>query len=77
MYMKSVSFTEFRQNASAILNAVERGESVYIQRHGRVIARLVPAADDDTPAWKRPGPRLAVKGGSLTQAILDERRREP
>ena len=40
--MKIVSFTEFRNNASSFLDLVEKGEEVDIQRHGKVVARLVP-----------------------------------
>jgi hypothetical protein len=32
--MKSVSFTDFRANASALFDEVERGETVIVLRHG-------------------------------------------
>jgi prevent-host-death family protein len=73
--MLTVTSTAFRQNVSSILDAVEKGETVQISRHGRVIAEMVPSQDTTRmPSWKEPGVRLAVKGASLTRAILAERR---
>ena len=71
--MKKISFTEFRRQASDILNDVERGESVQITRHGKVIARIIPATDSQVPSWKRPRPGLVVPGISLSKTIIDER----
>ena len=73
--MKVVSFTEFRKNASEVLNFVEKGATVRVARHGKIIARIVPEGPQGTGlAWKREGLRLAAKGASLSRAILDERR---
>lgn len=73
--MKKVTFTEFRKNASAVLDRVEEGESICVLRHGRAIAKIIPAElDHHDPAWKRPGPRLVLPGTSLSKAVLDERR---
>ena len=74
--MKSLSFTEFRKKASEILNLVEKGETIRVLRHGKAIAKIVPAeADEKTPAWKRPGLRLVRPGASLSKAVLEERRK--
>ena len=76
--MKTLSFTEFRKNASGILDLVEKGESVRVLRHGKPIAKIVPAAlREAKPAWKRPGLRLVVAGASLSRAVLEERRSSP
>ena len=73
--MKTVSATEFRKNASAVLDLAEKGETVRIQRHGKAIARIVPAASEGALlAWKRPGLRLVAPGSSLSGAVLEERR---
>ena len=73
--MKVVSFTEFRKNASEVLNLVEKGAIIRITRHGKAIAKIVPEeSHEPEPAWKRSGLRLAVKGATLSKAILDERR---
>jgi prevent-host-death family protein len=73
--MRAVTFTEFRKNASEVLDRVERGESVRVLRHGRTIARIVPDEGSQTkPAWKRPGLHLVTAGTSLSSAVLEERR---
>jgi prevent-host-death family protein len=73
--MKDISFSEFRQNASSVLDLVEQGEEVEIRRHGKVVARLVPARiTRREPAWKKPGLRLVTKAPSLSQAIIQDRR---
>ena len=76
--MKSVSFTDFRANASALFDEVERGETVIVLRHGKAVAEIHPVAPTSrqTPSWQRPGPRLTTKGEGLSTAILGERGRE-
>ena len=76
--MRTVTFSEFRRNASGILDLVEKGEKVCILRHRKAIANIVPPEPRDSkPAWKRPGLRLVVPGASLSKAILQERRSKP
>jgi len=75
MLMKTVGFSEFRRNASALLDEVEQGEPIQIARHGKVVARLVAAhaSHDPGPGRRRQATPLVIPGFSLTQAILDER----
>jgi prevent-host-death family protein len=42
--MSAVSVREFSYNPSAMFARVERGETVQVTRHGKVIAVLLPAA---------------------------------
>jgi prevent-host-death family protein len=72
--MKTVSFTDFRNNASSLIDLVEKGEEVQIQRHGKVVARLVPPFEREEPAWKKPGLKLVTKAPSLSKAVLEDRR---
>ena len=73
--MKTVTFTEFRKNASGVLDLVEKGESIRVLRHGKAVARIIPAETREAqPAWKRPGLRLVTPGASLSRAVLEERR---
>jgi prevent-host-death family protein len=73
--MKTVTFTEFRKNASEVLDLVEKGETIRLLRHGKPIAKIVPAESHETkPAWRRPGLRLVAAGASLSRAVLEERR---
>ena len=82
--MRLLPLSEFRANASAMLDLVEQGEIVRIMRHGKPIADLVPvkapelAAPDSLPSWKRPfDPVKLPPGVSLSQAVLDERDAAP
>ena len=73
--VKTVTFTDFRRRASGLLDLVERGETIHVLRHGKVVARIVPAADAAAqPSWKRRGLRLAIPGAKVAEAILNERR---
>ncbi len=74
--MRTINFTEFRNNASMYLTKVENGETIRIIRHGKTIAEITPGGDnvDKLPAWKKKGLRLSVKGKHLSSAILSERK---
>lgn len=76
--MKTVTFSDFRRNASRILDLVEKGEGICILRHRKVIAKIVPPGSRESkPAWKRRGLRLVAAGVSLNRAVLEERRSKP
>jgi prevent-host-death family protein len=47
-----VGVRELRQNLSVYLQRVKRGESLEVTEHGHRVARLVPAAADESP-WDR------------------------
>lgn len=74
--MKTITFTEFRRNAAACFDTVEKGEKIRVLRHGRPIADIVPVSDEKhIPSWKRPALRLSIEGVSLSQEILKDRER--
>lgn len=76
--MKTVTFTEFRRNASEVLDLVEKGASIRLFRRGKGIAKNVaPDSVHARPAWKRPGLRLETAGVLLSRAVLQERRSSP
>jgi antitoxin (DNA-binding transcriptional repressor) of toxin-antitoxin stability system len=76
--MTTVTLTAFRSQASGMLSRVEAGETLVVLRHGRPIAEVSPISKpvSDTPSWKQPALRLAVKGVGLSSAILAERDHE-
>lgn len=43
--MREIKSSEAKTHLPELLDAVERGESIVITRHGRAIARLAPEAD--------------------------------
>lgn len=73
--MTMTTFTEFRKHAKTYFDSVERGETVRVIRHGKVIADIVPPREGlGEKAWRKPGLKLKIPGVSLTKAILRERR---
>ena len=74
--MKTVTFTEFRKNASLMMYDVEKGNTIRILRHGKPVAELTPLIPESTEmsSWKRSGLKLSTKGTILSKAILEERK---
>ena len=77
--MRHVQSTEAKAQLARLLSDVERGETITITRHGKAIARLVPAAADEAQqrqaavdalrAWRRTLP----KTGTTLEDILQWR----
>ena len=78
--MHTLPLSEFRANASAMLDLVERGETVRIMRHGKPVADLVPVRDEAPvrqPSWKPFEPVQLPAGALLSEAVLSERDEAP
>lgn len=77
--MQTIPLSEFRANASAMIDLVERGETVRILRHGKPVAELVPVTCDASPrvpSWKRviePLHVVRADGKTGSQLIVEER----
>ena len=78
--MHILPLSEFRANASAMLDLVEKGETVRIMRHGKPVADLVPVRVDQdlakVPSWKRAIEPLHIvrpDGKTGAQLIIEER----
>ena len=75
----SVPLSEFRANTSAMIDRVEKGETVRILRHGKPVAELVPMqpqAEQKVPRWKVPIEPLHIirpDGKTGAQLIIEER----
>lgn len=83
--MRSIAASEAKARFSELLGDVERGEVIEVTRHGKSIAKIVPAADDGKEerrkaavAWilenKRSGRRTGITLGDILSA-RDEGRR--
>ncbi|UNX54816.1 type II toxin-antitoxin system Phd/YefM family antitoxin [Georgenia sp. TF02-10] len=70
--METVSSTEARTHFSRLLDDVARGHSFTITRHGRRVARLVPADDrvEDTASVIEEL-RAARRGVTLSGSVRD------
>lgn len=77
--MHTIPLSEFRANASAMIDLVEQGETVRILRHGKPVAELVPMQAQEAkklPRWKLPvEPLRYLKAPSKSgaQMIVEER----
>lgn len=61
---------EFKATCLAVLDRVHaRGETVTITKRGRVIARLVPAGDDDDRPWQRLRGKARWTGDTLAPVV--------
>ena len=75
----NVPLSEFRAHAAAMIDLVEKGETVRILRHGKPVAELVPVqpqAEQKVPRWKLPIEPLKMirsDGKSGAQLIIEER----
>lgn len=69
--MREIQSSEAKTHLPQLLDAVERGETIVITRHGRAIARLVPEVEgraaevrkamDRIEAFRQIMPRLTVE----------------
>jgi prevent-host-death family protein len=79
--MKTVGTFEAKTHLSALLEQVERGEEITITRHGRAVARLVPAAAvghdrlEHTVARLKAFRRGRRLGDLSVKALIEEGRR--
>jgi len=73
MSSPTVPAAEFKAKCLALIDRVrERGEPITITKRGRVVARLVPAGDEEERPW------LALRGrgrwiGDPYAPVVDER----
>jgi prevent-host-death family protein len=88
--MRRIGIKELKRDASAIVDAVEAGETVVVTRRGTPVARLAPVGappgvqrllDQGLMSW--PGAptevpsevtRLAGEGVPISQQVLEDRR---
>ncbi len=77
--MSSITTKQLRQETSAVLNEVERGQSFEVTRKGKVIGRIEPAGKSERVPWETiMGPvREAQKccKSKTANVVMEERRR--
>jgi prevent-host-death family protein len=73
--MRTATFTELRNNAKKYFDAVEKGETVEIYRHGKPVALLSPAVREDPKEyWKNAKPLFKLKGPlTAAEMIIQDR----
>ncbi|MBA2384009.1 MAG: type II toxin-antitoxin system prevent-host-death family antitoxin [Actinobacteria bacterium] len=68
--MERVGIRELRQNLSAYLRRVKRGEPLEVTERGVPVARLEPIVDEDDPLARLEGRGLVVRRGRGSLADL-------
>ena len=76
--MQTLPLSEFRANASAMIDLVEKGETIRILRHGKLVAEVRPPvlAATPVPIWKlpvKPLQYLRQPDKTGAQLIIEER----
>lgn len=73
--MQYVQFSELRARCKLIFDRVESGERVLVTRHGRPIAEIIPYEETLLPCgWKRNVKKIKIKGESISNTVIKERR---
>jgi prevent-host-death family protein len=73
--MKSVTFSELRNNAKKYFDTVEQGETLEVFRHGKPVAILMPSGPRRQSRTSQEAP-LRIPGASLSRSILNERKED-
>jgi prevent-host-death family protein len=67
-----IAAAEFKAKCLALIDRVrERGEPITITKRGRVVARLVPADDENDHPWRRVRGKVRWIGDPFTP-VVDE-----
>jgi prevent-host-death family protein len=75
--MKTVTFSQFRNNAKRYIDAVEKGETFEIYRYGKPVAVISPYVKEtprDLSRWKTANP-IKIPGVFGSKYILEDRRK--
>lgn len=75
--MKTVTFSQLRNNAKKYFDEVEKGETVEVYRHGKPIAMLTPVAREEglrLNRWKTANP-IKLPGVAASRIVIEERKK--
>ncbi|MGE0523837.1 MAG: type II toxin-antitoxin system Phd/YefM family antitoxin [Variibacter sp.] len=70
--MRDVKSSELKARLSHFLDAVERGETVGITRHGRLIGKIVPETEDRQAAIKRARAEIEAARKTAPRVTVEE-----
>jgi prevent-host-death family protein len=79
--MITINLTEAKARLSELLDQAESGEEIVITRHGKPIARILPAQKpkhripfEELAAFRETMPRLSRSSADLIRELRDEER---
>lgn len=70
--MREIQTTDAKAHLTQLLDAVERGESFTITRHGRAVAHLVPAGDQRRARVEKAMAQIAAMRPAMPAMTLAE-----
>jgi len=70
--MREVQITDTKAHLTQLIDAMERGETVIITRHGRAVARLVPEPENCTAQTRQVMDEIAAFRQTMPRLSLDE-----
>lgn len=79
--MRRIGIYKLKLHLVEVLNAVERGHSVVVTRHGKPIAQIVPHEKEQTPQPSeaaraiRNFPRSPLPKGDTNRSLVEQGRR--
>ena len=75
--MGEVNVKDARDQLSALLDRVEKGEEIIIRRRGKRVAKMVPPGNiSNLPSLKDFRASLKVRGKPLSRTVIDARNEE-
>ena len=75
--MVSVNIRELTHNFSKYLKAVKDGERIVIMERTVAVADIIPHNENvSLPGWSRNINKISIKGESLSETIIRNRRKE-
>jgi prevent-host-death family protein len=70
--MREIQSSEAKTHLPQLLDAVERGETIIITRHGRAIARIVPETDQRRAETLKAMARIDAFRETMPRLSIDE-----
>ncbi len=75
--MLEISVKEARKNLSMLLDKVEHGDEIVITRRGKRVAKLItPTQNENLPKLTHFRRQLTVSGESMSETVINNRKRE-
>lgn len=73
--LRNVGYSELRQHLAEKLDAVAKGDTILVERRGKVVAKIVPVEQPKKAkkSWHRKIEPIKIKGPPLSETIRQMR----
>ena len=72
--MRTVTFSQLRNNAKKYFDAVEKGETVEVYRHGKPVAIVSPVLVKSTEPRRNLFEPIRIPGVSASKILIEQRK---